>query len=160
MKNQNLKINQKAILACLVMASCSLFGQNTDLLNEQTYAQSYTSTSFSKVKPLYSSAKYTTAPDEKVTKNFRYMKVETTNKYNGQLVVATEIAKTLENANVPSSKFFIAFLINKENQLIVIDCSAKQNEGLIQAALNYKVIENHGYEANRIYTLPVTYIKK
>lgn len=160
MKNQKLKFSQTVILACLVMASCSLFGQNTDLLSEQNYAQSYATTSFLKVKPKYSNATYTATHAETVTKKFRNMKVETTNKYNGQLVLATEIAKLLENSSISSSKFLVVFLFNSMNQLLVLDCSDKAKEGFIQAALNYKVIENHGYETNRIYTMPITYMKK
>lgn len=141
--------NQLKLMVLLMLAiPLSVFCQS----EHEVIASSY----FKTVKDYHPSAETT----KEVTKSFNTMKVTTSDKYKGQLVVGTAIAKMLDNSTMKSGKFLLMFLFNRDSQLIVVACNDKEIEGFVQATLNYKVIENHGYEPNRIYTLPVTYNKK
>jgi hypothetical protein len=75
----------------------------------------------------------------------------------------TEVANLLKQANLTSGfaqSITINFLVNANNEIVVISTSNEGLEETIKNTLNYKSIKTSDFEVNKIYTLPVKVVKK
>ena len=77
---------------------------------------------------------------------------------------ATEIRdmlkSSLENQQFDNNtKIFITFILNENNEVLVLSTNDNSLDRVIKNTLNYKVLENLDLENGKKYTLPVTLIK-
>jgi hypothetical protein len=59
--------------------------------------------------------------------------------------------------NVKEMKINISFLVNGQNEIIVLSTNNEEFDSLIKSALNYKKISVSELDYNTVYTLPVTF---
>jgi hypothetical protein len=70
------------------------------------------------------------------------------------------VAKILKSSSLTSEKFVVNFLVNSNDEIIVVSTSSKENENAIKNLLNYAKVEKGEVTPNTIYTLPITIDKK
>jgi hypothetical protein len=72
--------------------------------------------------------------------------------------VKKEISKKLNSldlSKMSGESFVINFMINTENQLVVVSTSDKRVDDSVKNMLNYMKITEHNLETNKLYTIPV-----
>ena len=70
----------------------------------------------------------------------------------------TEITKTLNKLDLSDKVgevFNIKFMINSDNELIIVSTSVPDLDETVKAALNYKKVQTGNLVQNQIYTVPV-----
>jgi hypothetical protein len=72
--------------------------------------------------------------------------------------VKKEISKKLNSLDLTrmsGESFAINFMINSENQLVVVSTSDKRVDESVKSMLNYMKIADHNLETNKLYTIPI-----
>lgn len=75
-----------------------------------------------------------------------------------------EIAKIIQKIDFDQStmtihKVNLYFMVNKDYEVIVLQTSSDEIDSLIKSKLNYKVLKNRDLQVNKIYTLPIRFVK-
>jgi hypothetical protein len=76
--------------------------------------------------------------------------------------VRNEIKELIQNASLQygeTESLVVNFLINSENEIIVVSTNDKKNESAIRSALALKKVKGSDLTKNKLYTLPIQ-IKK
>lgn len=58
--------------------------------------------------------------------------------------------------NLGEDKFHINFIVNNENEIVVMSTSNEDFDRIFKSALNYKSVKADGIERFKVFTLPVT----
>ena len=59
----------------------------------------------------------------------------------------------LEKTDVET--IYLNFIINHKGEAIVLSTNDSKNENTLKSAINYHTLKTTGYEANKVYTLPI-----
>lgn len=78
--------------------------------------------------------------------------------------VTTEIKSILQNLDLDYSKIEnqtikVKFMVNTENEIIVLSTGESELDKTLKSALNYKEIDAEGLKAYSVYVVPVTFKK-
>jgi len=58
------------------------------------------------------------------------------------------------------AEILIQLIVNADSEVVVLSTNNDDLDSYIKMSLNYQTIEGHNLEANKVYLLPVTLIKK
>lgn len=63
-----------------------------------------------------------------------------------------------DNMTIKKAKIF--FMVNSNNEVIVLQTSSDEVDSIVKRNLNYKTLENRDLKVNLVYTLPIRFDKQ
>lgn len=88
----------------------------------------------------------------------------TTGNDGNPAVFVKQIQKSLKDVDLlklgEKVTILMKFTINDNDELVVLNTNDSEFDKRIKAKLNYLKVENHGFETEKVYTIPLTFQSK